>query len=170
MLDVHSARIETSTAQAPLEIATERHSSIYRRNLMQRMVGRFDGVAVTLGVLPSVNGVSFHDRARAHEITVDDTASFYRLNDQDPVPLEMVDHMAEASYFEIDLPPGLSNMNMMLSGGTLLESTARKIEAGEHDVHTMRLAFIVDDQPVRIDLSFSLGLETKRFVASPATP
>lgn len=170
ILEIHSAQLVTPTGRVPLEIATEAHSSIYRRNPLQRMVATHDGITVTLGVLPGVNSVSFHEPGRALDVAVVGGASSYRLNEGAPVPLQVVDRRPEVGAFQIRLPPGLSGLEMMMSGGSLLESTVRKIQAGREDLHQMHLAFLIDGEAVSTDLSFSVDVETKRFVASPATP
>jgi hypothetical protein len=77
-----------------------------------------------------------------------------------------VDRWAEGGFFEIPLPPNLFGLNMMMSGGSLLESTVRTIKADREDVYRMHLAFLVDGEAVRIDLSFSVDVETKRIVGS----
>lgn len=73
-------------------------------------------------------------------------------------------------YFEFELPPPLSTYEMVISGGTLIPATVKKIEAGKDDVHTFHLPFLVDGEPFTIDVTFSVGIETRRVGAVPATP
>ena len=170
ILDLHSAWLITSTDRVPFEVATKEHLWIYDVNQLQRMVASYRGLSVTVGVLPGVQVVVIDEPNQHHEVTAVAGGAYYRLNDGDMIPLEVEAHRTGGEFFVFALPPPISTYEMVITGGTLVPASVKKIEARVDDVHRVYLPFLVDGEPFTIDVTFSVVIETRRVGAAPATP
>ena len=137
--------------------------------------GWFGAVGVRVGVLSHVGSVQIYRPSSQSAYKRPDVRAvageaYYRLNGDDKSPLEIVAHRTGNEYFAFAMPPPISTYEFRMSGGTLTPAAAEKIEAGEDDVHTLYLPLIVNGEPITIDLTFSLGIKTRRIAAAPGMP
>ena len=168
VLELHRSDLVTPTGRVPLEIATERHLSTYRVNHKQRLIATYRMLRVRVGVLPG--GQNLIVEPNDSRIAVVEGEAYYQLNHGESIAVDVKAKLIGNRNLYFDLPLGLTDNEMLIAGGTLADASVKKLKAKEDDVHTFYLPFVVNDELFAVDLEFSIGIDTTRVMAAPATP
>lgn len=108
------------------------------------------------------------------EIEFIEEDTFYQKNNdpRQPLSFNVINHNSEtgqAFYYEVnfDYLEPLSTYNVTMTGGSLYESTIKKIKKGEDDIHRFYFPFSFNRELYAVDVAFKLQVDAQSTIDVP---